>query len=209
MTIPDQAEPADSPAWGELDAAAKRARLLTVSHQVFAREGLDASMPALATAAGIGVGSLYRQFPSKRELLAALVIERLEEVSADAAAALGSDVGPWAALTAFLWDHSERAAADDVLAEAIAATQVDPAVKRVRARSTAALQQLLDAAKRDGEVREDATVLDLRLIFAAARAAEQLQPGAWRRALELGIDSLARRRAFVISTSYEGEATNS
>jgi AcrR family transcriptional regulator len=190
MAIPP---PADTASWGALDAPAKRARLLAVSHQVFTREGLDAPMPALAVAAGIGVGSLYRQFPSKRDLLAALVIERLEEVTAEVEAAVSSPAGPWPALTAFLWDHSERAVGDDVLAEAIASLQVDPEVKRVRARTTAALQRLLDAAKRDGEVREDATVLDLRLVFAGARAAEQVEAGAWRRALQLGIDALARR----------------
>jgi AcrR family transcriptional regulator len=189
MAIPP---PAETAGWGALDAPAKRARLLAVSHRVFARDGLDAPMPALAAAAGIGVGSLYRQFPSKRELLAALVIERLEEVTVDVEAALASPAGPWAALTAFLWDHSERVVGDDVLAEAIAATQVDPEVRRVRAGSMAALQRLLDAAKRDGDARADATVLDVRLIFAAARAAEGVESGAWRRALELGIDSLAR-----------------
>jgi AcrR family transcriptional regulator len=190
MPIPP---PADTTEWGELDAAGKRARLLAVSHEVFAREGLEAPMPALAAAAGIGVGSLYRQFPSKRELLAALVIERLRDVTADAEAALADPAGPWAALTAFLWDHSEQATGDDVLAEAIARLQVDPEVKRVRAGSSAALQRLLDAAKEAGDVRVDATVLDLRLVFAAARAAEDVETGAWRRALELGIDALARR----------------
>lgn len=150
-------------------------------------------MPALAAAAGIGVGSLYRQFPSKHELLTVLVIERLEQVIADVEAALASDAGPWLALTAFLWEHAEQAVGDGVLAEAIAALRVDPAVKRVRARSTAALQALLDAAKAEGTVREDATALDLRLLIAAARAAEQVEAGAWRRALELGIDSLAAR----------------
>ena len=192
MSIPPETRSRNTPAWGTLDAAGKRARLLAVSHAVFAREGLDAPMPAVAAAAGIGVGSLYRQFPSKHDLLSALVIERLEEVIAGAEAALASDAGPWTALTAFLWDHSERAVGDDVLAEAIAALRVDPAVQRVRARSTAALQKLLDAAKAEGEVREDATPLDLRLVFASVRAAEQVEAGAWRRALELGIDSLAR-----------------
>jgi AcrR family transcriptional regulator len=191
MVIPP---PPDTAVWGALDAPSKRARLLAVSHRVFARDGLDAPMPALAAAAGIGVGSLYRQFPSKRELLAALVVERLAEVSAEAEAALESDAGPWAALSTFLWDHSERAVADDVLAAAVAATQVDPEVRRARARSSAALQRLLDAAKCEGEVRDDATVLDLRLVFAAARAAEAVEPGAWRRALELGIDALAAHR---------------
>jgi AcrR family transcriptional regulator len=192
MAIPPQAPPPDSADWTELDADAKRARLLAVSHAVFAEHGLDAPMPAVAAAAGVGVGSLYRQFPSKRELLAALVIERLAEVAAVAEAARESRAGAWTALTAFLWDHSERAIADDVLAEAISRTQVDPEVRRARARSTAALDELLAAAKEEGEVREDATVLDLRLVFSSARAAEGVEPGAWRRALELGIDALSR-----------------
>ncbi len=59
-------------------------------------------MPEVAAAAGAGVGSVYRQFPSKRELLAALVIERLESVRVDAEAALDSPAGPWAALVALL-----------------------------------------------------------------------------------------------------------
>lgn len=193
MTIPVETGSLTAASWATLDAPAKRARLLAVSHQVFTRDGLEAPMPALAAAAGIGVGSLYRQFPSKRELLAALVIERLGEVTGEAELALDSDAGAWAALTAFLWDHSERSIADDVLAEAIAATQIDPEVQRARARSSAALQQLLDAAKREGHVRDDATALDLRLIFAGVRAAEGVERGTWRRALELGIDSLARR----------------
>jgi AcrR family transcriptional regulator len=192
MAIPPQALPPDSADWTELDADAKRARLLAVSHSVFAEHGLDAPMPAVAAAAGIGVGSLYRQFPSKRELLAALVIERLAEVAAVAEAARESRAGAWAALTAFLWDHSERAVGDDVLAEAISRTQVDLEVRRARARSTAALGELLAAAKEEGKVRKDATVLDLRIVFASARAAEGVEPGSWRRALELGVDALSR-----------------
>jgi len=180
-------------AWGKLDREAKRARLLAVSHEVFARDGLDAPMPALAAAAGIGVGSLYRQFPSKHELLSALVIERLEEVIVEAEAALTWDASPWAALEAFLWKHSERVVADEVLAAAIAATHVDPEVQRARVRSNAALEKMLDAAKRTGELRRDAAVMDLRIIFAAARAAETVMPGSWRRSLELSIDALACR----------------
>jgi hypothetical protein len=54
----------------------------------------------------------------------------------------------------------------------------------------AALEQLLVAARAEGHLREDATTLDLRLLFAAIRAASQLEPGSWRRMLELGIDAL-------------------
>jgi AcrR family transcriptional regulator len=163
-----------------------------VSREVFAQDGLEAPMPLLAAAAGIGVGSLYRQFPSKRDLLAALVIERLEEFKRDADAALESRIGPWSALTALFWDYAERQAGDDVLAEAMACMQVDSDVIAARAELNVALQRLLDAAKAEGRLRDDATTLDVRLIFAAARAAEKVEPDAWRRMLELGIDSLAR-----------------
>ena len=82
MSIPALAKDTEitprSSAWAQLDAPGKRARLLRAAGEVFARDGLDAPMPAIADAAGAGVGSVYRQFPSKRELLAALVVERLE-----------------------------------------------------------------------------------------------------------------------------------
>ncbi|HEX2709124.1 MAG TPA: TetR family transcriptional regulator [Solirubrobacterales bacterium] len=178
--------------WSQLNAEAKRARLLAASREVFARNGLDAPMPAVAAAAGVGVGSVYRQFPSKRDLLAALVVERLEEVRRDADAALESRARPWAALTALLWEYAERQAGDDVVAEAMACVQIDPDVAPARAASNAALERLLDAARAEGRLRSDATTLDLRLIFAAARSAKKVEPEAWRRMLELGIDSLAR-----------------
>ncbi len=63
--------------WSGLSTEEKHERILCAAGRVFARDGLDATMPAVAAAAGAGVGSLYRQFPSKRDLLAALVIRRL------------------------------------------------------------------------------------------------------------------------------------
>jgi AcrR family transcriptional regulator len=179
--------------WSELDAEGKRARLLRAAGEVFARSGLEAPMPEVAAAAGAGVGSVYRQFPSKRELLAALVIERLESVREDAEAALDSPAGPWAALVALLWDYAERQAGDDVVGEAIACVSTDPDVDRAYAATTAALECLLEAGRAEGRLRPDATTEDLRLLFAATRAAGQLGHGAWRRMLELGIDALDTR----------------
>jgi AcrR family transcriptional regulator len=179
--------------WSELDAEAKRARLLRAAGEVFARSGLEAPMPEVAAAAGAGVGSVYRQFPSKRDLLAALVVERLESVEKDAEAALASPAGPWAALVTLLWDYAERQAGDDVVGEAIACVSTDPAVDRAYAATTAALERLLEAGRAEGRLRPDATTEDLRLLFAATRAAGQLGPGAWRRMLELGIDALDTR----------------
>jgi len=176
--------------WSELDAEGKRARLLCAAGEVFARSGLEAPMPEVAAAAGAGVGSVYRQFPSKRELLAALVIERLESVREDAEAALASPAGSWAALVDLLYEYGERQAGDDVVGEAMACVSSDPEVDLAYAAMTAALGRLLEAARNEGRLRPDATTEDLRLLFAATRAVGQLGPGAWRRMLELGIDAL-------------------
>ncbi len=187
MAVPVQPETC----WSELDAEGKRARLLRAAGEVFAAHGLDAPMPAVAAAAGAGIGSVYRQFPSKRDLLAALVVERLEEAEQEADAALASADGPWVALTALLRDFAERHAGDEVRAEAMASVSADPDVERALAGTTASWERLLDAAKAEGRLRADATMLDVHLLFAAIRAAGPLEPGAWERMLELGIDALA------------------
>jgi AcrR family transcriptional regulator len=186
MAIP----PLTAPCWSDLDTDAKRARLLSTAGEVFAREGLDAPMPAIAAAAGAGVGSVYRQFPSKRDLLAALVIERHAEVEAEVEAALGNSAGSWEALTALLWAVAERQASDDVLGEAMVTVSEHPDVQDAVAATMHSLESLLDVAKAEGRLRPDATAMDLRLLFAATRAARGLEPGAWRRMLELGIDAL-------------------
>jgi AcrR family transcriptional regulator len=190
MSIPALAT---STCWADLDPEEKRVRLLRAAGEVFARDGLDAPMPAIAAAAGAGVGSVYRQFPSKHDLLAALVVERLEETERGAEDALTGTSAPWAALTALLWELAERQAADDVLGAAMVTVSTHPAVQCALARTTVALERLLAAARREGRLRADATALDLRLLFAATRASAQLEPGAWRRMLELGIDALDTR----------------
>ncbi len=176
--------------WSGLCAEDKRARLLRVAGEVFARDGLDAPMPAIAAAAGSGIGSVYRQFPSKHDLIAALVVERLEDTQHGAEIALTSTEGPWSALIELLWTLADSQVADDVLGEAMVTVSEHPSVQRALASTIATLDRLLDAARAEGRLRSDATTLDLRLILAATRAATQLQPGAWRRMLELGIHAL-------------------
>ena len=187
MPIPG---PVETSCWADLAEEEKRARLLSAAGEVFARDGLDAPIPAIAAAAGAGIGSVYRQFPSKRDLLAALVVERLGQTEAGAEGGAVELARAWPALTGLLWTLAERQAIDDVLGEAMATVSEHPAVQESLARTIAALESLLAAARSEGRLRRDATTLDLRLLFAATRAASQLEPGAWRRMLELGIDAL-------------------
>ncbi|HWF55352.1 MAG TPA: TetR/AcrR family transcriptional regulator [Solirubrobacteraceae bacterium] len=178
--------------WATLDAAAKRERLLCAAGEVFASEGLDASMPAVAAAAGAGVASIYRQFPSKHDLLAALVVRRLDQIAAEAADATASPCDRFEALEQMLRKMVERDVNDGFMGEAHARVAAHPDVGLARDRATDALALVLDEARAEGRLRPDATPLDLRLLFAATRAAKQVEPTAWRRTLELFIDSLRR-----------------
>jgi AcrR family transcriptional regulator len=150
-------------------------------------------MPTIAAAAGAGVGSVYRQFPSKHALLAALVVKRLQETEEQTNVALERAEGPWLALTGLLWELAERQAKDDVLGEAMATVSAYPAVQSALASTMCALERLLAAAREEGRLRPDATAQDLRLLFAATRASATLDPHAWRRMLELALSGLARQ----------------
>ena len=178
--------------WATLAPETKRERLLQAAAEVFTSEGLDAPVPTIAIAAGAGVASVYRQFASKHELLAALVVRRLDEVAATAAGAVAGDSEGWSALTAMLWTIVEQQSGDDFLTDALLATAEHPDVRAAEARAQAALEELLAGARAQGRLRADATPFDFRLLLAATRAARKVEPAAWRRMLELLIDGLDR-----------------
>jgi AcrR family transcriptional regulator len=194
IPIPAGTEPARGiSSWAQLASGQKRERLLTAAGEVFAREGIDATMPAVAAAAGAGVGSVYRQFPSKEDLLTALVVRRLETVTADIDRALARGGDPWTALVELLWELADRQASDDVVAEAMATVSEQPAVAAASRRCETRLEELLGRARADGRLRSDAAPGDIRLLLTAVRAARRQDPESWRRMLELGLDGLARR----------------
>lgn len=180
--------------WARLSPEAKRERLLTAAAEVFARQGLDAPMSEVAEAAGSGVASIYRRFASKHELLAALVVARMDQITAAARTARSRSGDGWLALTDMLHTLVERQSADDFLGEARAAVAGHPDVIVATQRATYALERVLAAARAQGRLRSDATTLDLRLLFAATRAARQVEPEHWPRMLELFIDALDTQR---------------
>jgi AcrR family transcriptional regulator len=182
------------PVWALLDPEAKRERLLKAAGEVFARDGLDTPMPIVAAAAGAGVGSVYRQFPSKHELIAELVVDRLDQIAEGAREASARAGDRWAALTEMLWRLLERQSCDDFFGEAMLTVSDHPAVIAAHERASDSLDQLLEDTRAEGRLRSDATPLDLRILFAATKAARQVEPAAWRRMLELLIDALDTRR---------------
>jgi AcrR family transcriptional regulator len=193
MVIPPSgALPAKSPreVWSRLGPEAKHERLLNAAAEVFARRGLDAPMSEVADAAGSGVASIYRLYPSKQELLAALVIRRMDQIAGAAVDAERRAGNRWAALTGMLRWVVETQSADDFMGEARAVVAGHPDVDEATERAFAAWERLLADARAEGRLRADATVLDLRLLFAATRAAKRVEPAHWPRMLELLIDAL-------------------
>jgi AcrR family transcriptional regulator len=193
MSIPaPEAAPtaAATAVWSALTPADKRERLLSAAADVFARHGLDAPMSEVAEAAGAGVASVYRCFPSKHELLANLVTRRMDEIAAAAIQAVEQPGDRWSALTEMLATVVGRQSADNFLGEARVTVEDYPEVVASSARATEAIDQMLAAARAEGRLRPDATALDLRLLFAATRAAKRVEPEQWPRMLQLMIDAL-------------------
>ena len=175
MSIPASAVSPPA-AWVSLTSEQKRARVLEVASELFAREGVEFPMPELAKAVGVGVGSLYRQIGKKDDVIAALVVERLAALSGRYEAAAGTDdhVG---ALRAVIDATVQECVHDRVtkMAWEFGPDREDCLSARARARH--ALHHLIDSAKNAGELREDAEGNDLRFLFRAAREAEKIMPG--------------------------------
>lgn len=192
MSIPVGGLPANE-AWATLSSEAKHERILDAASRLFSSEGIDASMPAVAAAAGAGVASVYRQFASKDDLLAGLVTRRIEfliEAVREAEAAPGER---WIGLTNLLETVVETQSVHDFLIEALEQVSDHSDVVTSKALLLAELDRLVAEARTEGRLRDDATGDDLLLVFSATRAALQLEPHSSRRMLTLLIDGLATR----------------
>jgi AcrR family transcriptional regulator len=182
------------PGWPALTPAAKRERILQAAIAVFSERGLEAPMHEVAAAAGAGVASIYRVFPSKHDLWAAIVIRRMDELVEVTHAAEMRPGDRWSALVEMLRERVRKQSPEPFTTEARAATEGREDVDAAIARAAEAQERLLAAARAEGHLRADATVEDLRLLFTATRAARRLNAG-WPRMLELMIDALAAHRS--------------
>jgi AcrR family transcriptional regulator len=187
--------------WSSLSADEKRVRALAVADELFAREGVDVSMPVLAHAIGVGVGSIYRQVGTKDDVIAALVISRARVLRARFLAALDA-ADAWAALVA-----ATHATVDDCLTDALsqsawdAAASVSEDVRAARQGATDALAELVEQARAAGTLHDDATHEDLRLVFCALRELAGIGPDAAHRLAQLALRGMARQGERSVSAS--------
>ncbi len=176
------------------EAPPSRERVLEAAARVFAAEGLDAPMPTVAAAAGVGVGTIYRAFGSKDELIAALSAERVDMFARDTQAALERGGDAWGALVELFDVTAERQAKDFIMTEAFASNSDHPLVLAAQERATGPVRELVRRAKDQGKLRRDFEPADLQWVFAALGAAQTSMPRgarAWKRLLTVLIDGLS------------------
>ena len=101
------------------DARRNREKVLEAARAVFSEQGRDAQMDDVARRAGVGVGTVYRHFPTKEALIEALMVAAFETIAAAAEAALEVE-DPWEAFTSVLWRGAETMAGDRALSEVFA-----------------------------------------------------------------------------------------
>ncbi|MEU2334784.1 helix-turn-helix domain-containing protein [Streptomyces sp. NPDC013172] len=142
------------------------ARLFQAAREVFAERGWDAPVSEIARRAGIGMGSLYRRYPSKELLAQRMRIAGMEQLVAQARTALAEEPDPWAALVRFFRDALTDQGAGGPLLPLVggrlpATDEVQAAAERLRA----ALDDLVDGAHRAGVLRADFTSADIPLLL--------------------------------------------
>jgi len=180
------------------DAQRNRQRVLDVAQEVFASEGLAVPIDEIARRAGLGVGTLYRHFPTKEALFEAIVIGRMEELVEQARAGAESD-DPGAAFFAFVARFvAEGAVKKDFLA-ALVSQGVDLArIAALKLRLRRAVAVLVERAQDVGAVRTDVGAGDvLTLLMGVMGAADQrgAVPAERKRLLQVVLDGLRVPRA--------------
>jgi AcrR family transcriptional regulator len=147
-----------------VDAARNRDRILTAARELFSERGLDASVAEVARRAGVGKATVFRSYPTKEDLIAAIACDRVRWVEQRVDEALSED-DAWAAFERLLDDLAHRHATDQISLAALAHDTGAPALAEARACANAALARLMDRAKEQGTMRADATPEDVRVLF--------------------------------------------
>jgi len=153
------------------DAERNRKRLLEAAAAVFRERGLDVSVAEIAQRAGVGRGTLFRNFASKEDLITAIVVEHMHEFAARGRALLGSE-DPGLALFEFLEHAIGRQQLDRALFDAVAETFLaNPEIRAAQAEALEVLDQLVARAQEAGAIRTDVGAFDVLIMLKGVCAA--------------------------------------
>lgn len=176
------------------DARRNRERVLVAARSVFARRGLEAGVEEIAREAGVGVGTLYRRFPTKDDLVLAIVEDGmgalLEELQAAAAVE-----DPWEGVEIAMLALAEAMAADRGFVDAVREHLLTlPLFLSLRDRLLGACEPLVARGRAAGVLRDDVEPLDLLLLARGVVGMppdrDDVDPQLWRRYLAIVLDGL-------------------
>ena len=178
------------------DAERNRQRILDAAAEVFAARGLDVSLDDIARHACLGVGTVYRRFPTKDALVEALFDQVIDEMVATVTRAVEAD-DPWEGLVTGLTEVCASEASNRGLREMLSSSRYGQVCKeRARAELNPVVEAGLARAKDAGYLRADIDRVDMMLVeLMIGSVAQYTQniPGAWRRYLQIVLDGLRAR----------------
>ena len=168
-----------------------------MAREVFAEQGLEAPLEAIAARAGVGIATLYRRFPTREKLVAAALAGKVAQYAEAAEQALAVP-DPWAGFAGFAQRICELQACDRGLSDLLSMTlSAGEQVEQLRRTANENVITLIERAKASGTLREDFVGEDLLLLLIATAAVMHVTrgdaPDAWRRFVALALDAFRCR----------------
>jgi AcrR family transcriptional regulator len=179
----------DEPRRLRADAERNRRRLLEAATEMFCERGLDVGVGEIAQHAGVGRGTLFRNFPSKEHLITAILVERLNESITRGRQALEApDAGE--ALFGLIDESVGRAQTDRALFDALAdAWLANDEIRQAHAELLGVLDALVQRAQEAGAVRPDISAVDMLMmvkgVCEAAKSFQHVSPDVSMRQIDL------------------------
>jgi AcrR family transcriptional regulator len=179
------------------DARRNRERILESARSVFAEYGVDAQMDDVARRAAVGVGTVYRHFPTKEALMVELVRQKFRLFADRMQDALDEGGEPFAALASVMRRNAETAAGDAAMQHALAGAgeHIWMQARGEQQELLTLTDELIARARSAGTVRPDLRATDIGMLMCGVCSSMSFSvPGFdWRRHLELVIDTLRPR----------------
>jgi AcrR family transcriptional regulator len=177
------------------DAKRNRALLVAAARDAFTERGSDASLEDIARRAGVGVGTLYRHFPTRQALIEAVYVEEVEALCRSAGE--NPAASSWDALTQWFNRFVDYVATKHALIDEMVATigMDAPVFRTCHDAIFTAGQPLLERAKEEGVVRPDVEFIDVIRMVSGVTMIKNAAPEDVRRVLSVALDGLRYRPA--------------
>ena len=190
---------AETPTARRADATRNRQRIITAARELLVASGLDVSVRQIAGRAGLGLGTLYRHFPTRDDLVDAVLEDAFEEYVAIAERAL-REPDAWTAFTRFVEEALEMGSRNRALKDVLETrAHGRERARAVRRRIRPLLARLVTRAQEQGALRADFSPQDLPVLFWSSdrviELAGDVAPDLWRRQLGFVLDGLRAEAA--------------